>query len=621
MKIGRNDQCPCGSGKKYKKCCLNALNLEFNNDNTVSIMDSASCFEYIEGTANAIEKIIGEYILEDVTRAIYCINAWAPNRSALAQSLTLNMALRNTREFGSKSIKEYTELSAFYNSIASYLPITHMEDLTLSDFGEVKIVVDGEVFPIILGTGHEQVFAAINFIPTLASVVKMKDDLLLLLRYNRVIIDALKDENVALNYENNHITFEIPSESFWESVNRLFDSEAFEQYSDRVFNTMGYQTCPIEMQHFFIYQECRHPLYNTSLLVDFYKKILSLASKKEFLYHINLTIGSLLENTFNFSDNTRSRVLIAPRIFDMSTGKPYTNNHLFFMTASAGKALIAINKGDFDNVDSLEAEIKAIKSLHENNRLRLCESYYRKELHGGYAVDVLNSMPVQLLLIEPFTDISAQGALFTGSADHFSCTALDLIYMLRFMDDFDELIAFIEYDRTKKAQIMAIGGKSNLFFIWKKSHRYIASGAIEYDMISVPYGTADDYVYEYYTNKLAKYPFSIRSQMFADPLSWSIREGDLGYTHYEHKGCPGYGGEGKLTDSGMFIFLVHNIDFFTEEDLEPKNHTALRTIDELNQRLFNRYGEALGALPFLNGKVLQVMYIGSSVSAWSACSI
>ena len=23
MKIGRNESCPCGSGKKYKKCCLN----------------------------------------------------------------------------------------------------------------------------------------------------------------------------------------------------------------------------------------------------------------------------------------------------------------------------------------------------------------------------------------------------------------------------------------------------------------------------------------------------------------------------------------------------------------------------------------------------------------------
>ena len=24
-KIGRNAQCPCGSGKKFKKCCLNKL--------------------------------------------------------------------------------------------------------------------------------------------------------------------------------------------------------------------------------------------------------------------------------------------------------------------------------------------------------------------------------------------------------------------------------------------------------------------------------------------------------------------------------------------------------------------------------------------------------------------
>ncbi|MBF0383979.1 MAG: SEC-C domain-containing protein [Magnetococcales bacterium] len=22
-KVGRNDPCPCGSGKKFKKCCLN----------------------------------------------------------------------------------------------------------------------------------------------------------------------------------------------------------------------------------------------------------------------------------------------------------------------------------------------------------------------------------------------------------------------------------------------------------------------------------------------------------------------------------------------------------------------------------------------------------------------
>jgi tetratricopeptide (TPR) repeat protein len=31
MKTGRNDPCPCGSGKKYKKCCLNAVSPTANN--------------------------------------------------------------------------------------------------------------------------------------------------------------------------------------------------------------------------------------------------------------------------------------------------------------------------------------------------------------------------------------------------------------------------------------------------------------------------------------------------------------------------------------------------------------------------------------------------------------
>ena len=25
MKPGRNDPCPCGSGKKYKRCCMNSV--------------------------------------------------------------------------------------------------------------------------------------------------------------------------------------------------------------------------------------------------------------------------------------------------------------------------------------------------------------------------------------------------------------------------------------------------------------------------------------------------------------------------------------------------------------------------------------------------------------------
>jgi uncharacterized protein YecA (UPF0149 family) len=32
LKVGRNDPCPCGSGKKYKKCCGKMEFLDQNED-------------------------------------------------------------------------------------------------------------------------------------------------------------------------------------------------------------------------------------------------------------------------------------------------------------------------------------------------------------------------------------------------------------------------------------------------------------------------------------------------------------------------------------------------------------------------------------------------------------
>lgn len=608
-KVGRNDLCPCGSGKKFKKCCIDKSFRKVSKVNTIPIENSVSDFEYIEADSKKLEKIISLYTIKDVTRAIFCINSWANNRSALAQSLTLNQSLSNIKEFGNRNIKEYSEFKAFFEAIAVFLPITFREDLTLNDFGEVRINFDGETFPVILGTGHEQVYGAMNFMPELARVIEMTDDLKDILNYNRTIINTLADSNSSPFNENYDITLEMPSEQFWLTVNSLVDSKEFIEQAKRVIRIMGYQKCPIEMRHFFVFKGDYYPLFNTSIMVDYYKKLLSLATAEEYHRHINFTFGNLIENAFNLSDNNPSRVLIAPKIFNKNTGKPYTDNHLAFMTVSDGRVLVALNKGEFDNVNSVEAEIDSFNLLHERNQLRLCEMYYRKELHGGYAFDILAEMPVYFLLIEPFTDITAHGAFFGDAGEQFTCSALDLIYMLSFMEDFDELLDFIEYDRTEKAQIFAIGGKSNLFFSWKMAHQQISAGAIDYDLISLSYGTADDYVFEYYTKNLSNYPFGLQSKMFANLFEWKVREAEWGYSHFEHKGCLGFGGKGKMIGASTFLFLAHNVEFFIKEDFTPNNHTALRTIDELNQRLFNRYGETLATFPFLKGRVLQVMYM------------
>lgn len=609
MKIGRNDPCPCGSGKKYKKCCISQSKRKVTNVNTVPIEDSNSDFNYIKKTSKKLELIITRYNIDDVTKAIYCINSWANNRSALAQALTLNHALSNTKKFGNQNIKTYSEFKAFFEAVADYLPITSREDLTLNDFGQVKIIVHGETFPIILGTGHEHVYAAMYFLPVLARIIGMTDDLKTLLHYNHIIINELAGSNISSPDKNNYITFELPSEQSWQAVNNLFKLEDFLEHAQKAFKIMGYQKCPIEMRHFFVYMGNYYPLFNTSILVDFYKRLLSLATEEEYYRHINLTIGELIENTFNFSENTRSRVLIAPRVFDRNTRKPYTDNHLAFMTVSGGRVLIAINKGDFDSDDSIDCEIHTINLLHERNQLRLCETYYREELPGGYAFDVHAEMSIQFLLIEPFTDISAHGAFLRKAGEYFLCSALDLIYILGFMEDFDELLDFIEYDRTKNAKIISFGGKSDLFFAWKDTHRHIASGAIEYSLISVSPGTADEYVFEYYVKDLANYPFGLKSELFANPLGWKVEASNLGYSRFIHKGCQGFGGEGKMVGYSTFLFLAHNVEFFKEEDFTQEKHNGLRVVDELNQRLFNRYGETLGTFPFLHGKVLQVLFM------------
>lgn len=68
MKIGRNQLCPCGSGKKYKKCCL-------DKNNTVSpFSDKSSAYDFLMQDAEKAQKVFEKYLFPDVVSAVFCIN-------------------------------------------------------------------------------------------------------------------------------------------------------------------------------------------------------------------------------------------------------------------------------------------------------------------------------------------------------------------------------------------------------------------------------------------------------------------------------------------------------------------------------------------------------------------
>jgi len=66
-KIGRNQPCPCGSGKKYKHCCLPAQQSGINDKSTdqmkVSLMAAIEKIQGLAGEKKAVFNELGVFLL------------------------------------------------------------------------------------------------------------------------------------------------------------------------------------------------------------------------------------------------------------------------------------------------------------------------------------------------------------------------------------------------------------------------------------------------------------------------------------------------------------------------------------------------------------------------------
>ncbi len=589
------------------------MEYNFKNDrepsttNTIPIGESITNYEYIEETASIISKIISKYMIDDVIKAVFCLNGWIKNRSALTIALTLNQSIYITEEFGSQRITNYKQFLDFFELINSHLVISPNDDLTLNDFGQVSIVVDGKVFPVILGTGYEQVFAALNFLPNLAGILGRAEELQMILEYNNTIISRLKEFNT-MEADDNRICFELPTETFWNAVDVLFDSSDYNEHFDTIIKFMYFEKCPIEMRHIIKYKEEYYPLFNSSLLIDYYKELLSSSSTDENIDHIELTILKFLEGTYNFAPTPSNSVLVQPKLFNKQKKCLIDDSKYLFLASHKKGIVICVNKIHYGDQAILENQIKLIEDLHLKDELFFIESYPRDNIKGNRGIKISSQQKLEFILIDSFTDITSE-TIFIGSSS-FPCTALDILNILYFINDFGELIDFIKYIKYEQAQIMSFGGISSVFFTWKQSNRFISQGAVDYNLISILYGTVDQYIYDYFTSNLKNYPLHIKSKMFHNPFAWIISDSGAPFFHLEHKGLSGFAGEATLINNSTFIFLAQNIEFFVAEDFELSTFTGFNVINELCLLFFKSFGEYfLSKIPFLDNMILQILYM------------
>ena len=604
MRIGRNEPCPCGSGKKYKKCCL----LTKTQAPTISVSSAGETdFSYIIPNAERLYERIKDYAFQDLIVAAFCLNLWRRNRSALAQALTLHLALSMDKPFGDLCIKEYSDFQSFFSKISDLLPITVMEDYIIDDYGEVFINHNETSYPIIIGTGYLQVYSMVRYLQTLARIHDVEKDFCSILEYYKTIIDFTKKSNIP--NVNQEIVYEIPSKEFWTIIKKLFDNETFQKRVQVVANILGDLEGPIERKSFLKRNDAYYPLLNYGILVDYYKMLLSSASEVEKHDHVIKTIHSLLESTFNFSDNPPNRVLINPKLMSNDLKTKIVDKGLIFATSTKNNIIIAVDQSAFSKKSFFVDTINKIKHALVKEELCLIEPYIRDHIKGHCGLKLGTSVEIVYILVEPFTNIASHASWFEDRAEKwFDCTAIDLLYFIGFSENFDELVSFIHSDYSEETQLISIGGKSNHFFSWKLSNRNIVSGAIEPTMINLDFNETEQYTYDFFADTMREFPKTGKG-VFQDPLNWAAKEDALGYVNLHHKGYYGFGGNIKRLNDDTHIFLAHNVEFFTEKDFEHNEHTALKTIEELNQRLFDRYADQLCEFDILKGKTIQVLYL------------
>ena len=595
MKIGRNQPCPCGSGRKYKQCCLNKTVFSPTLQHR-ALNELQSGFEHIQDTAKKISQIMKEYVAIDVCRAVFCINLWRRNRSALSQCLTLNQALLYTPSFGAKPIETYQDFSSFFLEFKDVLPVTRLEDNIIDDYGEVFINFSGKSYSIVTGTGHQQVYSALRYLQSLAIICGKEAELCALLDYTNYILDLTRESNLP---SDGNILFEAPNEDFWESIKHLFGDSLFQEKMDNAFQVIGAKPAPIEMRHFFSIASSHYPLLNLSILVDYYKLLLSSCTPQQFRDHITLTIRTLIEHSYPFDPNINVHVIQSPRIFS-SDKKPLVPDGVLFAGFAESKLLLALeSSGDLTQI------IRKIKHINQTIGLQLVQRSPNKG-HGAWACTLPTGTDIEFLLVDFLTDISSPRRVGNYQEEYVRCTALDAFYFLGFSENPDEIIEFLRFLKAEQSSLMAFGGLNNFFFTWKENNHTFSTGAIEYDRIMFDYNETEDFVFHFFKDKLFAFPRN-DDELFEEPLAWHIRNVTPEYISIAHKGYSFLGGVCKRLSPYTNLFLSHNAKQFNIDMLDHNALNIIHLVDEILQNKFKIYSDYFNQFACLKGKTLQTL--------------
>lgn len=450
-------------------------------------MVKTEAFPTIRMKIDRLLKITNEYQFNDLVKAVYCINLCINNRSVLESCLALNACLIEYEEKGSKRIGTYDEFKGFFGKIYDVMKPGIADDYTVEDFGEVQLRYNDKFYRVIIGTGHNNVYACLNFLPTLARNISREEELCLALEYVSGTIDYFIEEN-----KNDGVVekrFVLPTEILFYKVQKFFKEEVKKYDILELDSLMMSEGTTIEKSHFVCREDNIYPLYNVSLLIDLYD---IWENKIDFKEQISVANEGIIDRIYSLfeMDRSRSCSIFAPAmIFPEQKYDSSQRTYTFIAKASRG-VVVALNADEYEE-GQLEKEIANIEKYHKSGTLHIAETFNRFDKSGLRGIHIPADMPIEYLIYDSFMNPNQMHmSLGEEGKKRKTCTALDVIYYLNFMDDIDELFEYLSYSNEKDYESsFGFGSDAALYFTWKNQGRYIAKGAIIFNMVDVGYDT------------------------------------------------------------------------------------------------------------------------------------
>lgn len=275
----------------------------------------------------------------------------------------------------------------------------------------------------------------------------------------------------------------------------------------------------------------------------------------------NLGLAEYMNSANELADDFSSSNFIFPAVLFLGN-KSIPQTKINFVIRTAKGLIFCIEQKLWECEKNIFKDIVS----KTNNNVILVETRKRSNNNSAVAVNITQlNKSVRFIVYSALYDINNPSIfLESGEQDQntLMMSSLDLISLLEFSDNVNEIWDFHCFFKEKKgASICSFAGLTSVFLMWKNNEKYIEKGALSLDVINIDYNYVNEYIWNYYKEKLNNYPWGyVNSPMFNHPTFWTVNKSEGFWDFYESKFTKYYGTIARL--GKITIFLSTNGFFF-----------------------------------------------------------